>query len=88
MAQQIKFPLAVAVCARCRPRDGQLLCSRPMRYRGEGGTFPGWTANDAKLSLGEQQRCSRELSTAIVEQLEARGLVPHDRAPQPTFAKH
>ena len=70
-----------------RSCDGRQLCSWPVKYRSERRTFTTWAANDARLFQAEQQKCWRELGTTIADQMVARGLVPPDRKPQPTFAK-
>ena len=83
--------LALCVEARAtllRSRDGQQLYSCPVQYRSQGRRFAEWAAHDAKPFREELQECYRDLAAAMVDQLVARGLVPHDRAPQPTFAKH
>ncbi len=83
--------LALCVEARAtllRSRDGQQLYSCPVQYRSQGRKFTEWAAHDAKPFREELQKCYRDLAAAMVDQLVARGLVPHDRAPQPTFAKH
>ena len=82
--------LAFCVAAQAtllRARDGQQLCSWPVKYRSERRKFTTWAANDAKLFQAEQQKCWRQLGTSIVDQLVARGLVPQDRTPQATFAQ-
>ena len=81
--------LALCVEARAtlvRSRDGQQLYSCPVRYRSQGRKFTEWAAHDAKLFREELQKCYRELGMAVTEQLVARGAVPPDRKPQPTFA--
>jgi hypothetical protein len=83
--------LALCVEARAtllRSRDGQQLYSCPVQYRSQGRSFTEWAAHDAKPFREELQKCYRGLAAAMVDQLVARGLVPHDRTPEPTFAKH
>jgi hypothetical protein len=81
--------LALCVEARAtllRSRDGQQLYSCPVQYRSQGRKFTEWAAQDAKLFRAELQKCYRDLSAAMVDQLVGRGVVPPDRKPQPTFA--
>ena len=70
-----------------RSRDGQRLYSCPVQYRSQGRQFTEWAAHDAKLFREELQKCYRDLSASMVNQLVARGVVPPDGKPQPTFAK-
>jgi hypothetical protein len=83
--------LALCVEARAtllRSRDSQQLYSCPVQYRSQGRRFTEWAAHDAKLFREELQKCYRDLAAAMADQLVARGLVPHDRVPEPTFAEH
>jgi hypothetical protein len=83
--------LALSVEARAtllRSRDGQQLYSCPVHYRSQGRHFTKWAAQDAKLFRQELQKCYRELSAGMVDQLVARGVVPPTRKSQPLFADH
>jgi hypothetical protein len=81
--------LALCVEARAtlvRSRDGQPVYSCPVCYRSPARKFTAWAANDAKHFREELQKCYHALGEAVTEQLVARGVVPPDRKPQPTFA--
>jgi len=81
--------LALCVEARAtllRSRDGQQLYSCPVQYRSQGRHFTEWAAHDAKLFREELQKCYRDLSASMVDQLVGHGVVPPDHKPQPTFA--
>jgi hypothetical protein len=81
--------LALCVEARAtllRSRDGQQLYSCPVQYRSQGRHFTEWAAHDARLFREELQKCYRDLSASMVDQLVGHGVVPPDHKPQPTFA--
>jgi hypothetical protein len=82
-----KMALCVEACATLvRSCDGQQLYSCPVQYRSQGRQFTEWAAHDAKLFREELQKCYRELSASLVNQLVARGVVPPEGKPQPAFA--
>ena len=82
--------LALCVEARAtllRSRDGQQLYSCPVQYRSKSRHFTTWAAHDAKLFREELQKCYRDLSAIMVNQLVNAGMVPPGVQPQPTFAQ-
>jgi hypothetical protein len=82
--------LALCVEARAtllRSRDGQQLYSCPVQYRSQGRHFTEWAAHDARLFREELQKCYRDLSASMVDQLVSCGVVPPEGRPQPTFAE-
>ncbi len=89
-ADGVNPPLALCVEAEAtlfRAKDGAELYSCPVHYRGEKRKFTEWAAKDARLFRQEVQRSYREISTIIVDQLTAQGLVPPGHAPQPILAR-
>ncbi len=83
-------PLALCVEARgtlIRTTDGAEVYSCPIHYRSEERKFTKWAAEDARLFRQEMERCYREISTTMADQLAERGFLPPGRAPQPTLAR-
>jgi len=81
----IKSKLALCVEAQgtlWRGSDGQQIFSYPVRYRSEARKVTQWAAHDAKLFREELQKCYRELSAALVDQLIAGGITPQNHQPQ------
>jgi hypothetical protein len=71
-------PLAVHLIARAtlsRADDGREIYSCPVQYRGTARKFTDWAANDAKLFREELDRCYRELSDTVIDQMVARRLI-------------
>jgi hypothetical protein len=68
-----------------RPGDGQSFCSCPVRYRSEARTFTEWAAHDAAPFRQELQKCYRQVSAALADQLIQRGLIPEQARPPATF---
>jgi hypothetical protein len=82
-------PLALCVEAEAtlvRLADGAELYSCPVHYRGEQHKFTQWAARDARLFRQELQRCYREVSATMVNQLVSRGMTSPAAARPPTFA--
>jgi hypothetical protein len=81
--------LAVYLEARAtllRGDDGREIYSCPVHYRGRGRKFTAWAANDAKLFREELQRCYRELSATVTDQLVARRLIAPGENPNSLLA--
>src|SRR5262249_16683665 len=71
---------ALALCVEAEARlirlsDGAELYSCPVHYRSEQRKFTRWAAHDAQQFRQELQRCYREVSATIVNDLVARGFV-------------
>jgi len=58
-----------------RTSDGREIYSFPVYYRSQGRHYTEWAANDARLFREELERCYRQMSRSISEQLVTRHLV-------------
>jgi hypothetical protein len=70
-----------------RVSDHVELYSCPVHYRGEKRKFTKWAANDARLFRQELKRCYHDVSTTMVDQLVARGVISPSLTPPTTLAK-
>ena len=76
--------LAVHLEARAtllREDDGREIYSCPVYYRGPTHKFTAWAANDARLLREELDRCYRELSGTVIDQMAARHLIVPGQTP-------
>jgi hypothetical protein len=82
-------PLAVHLEARAtllRADDGREVYSCPVHYRGTARKFTDWAANDARLFREELDRCYRELSATVIDQMVARRLIAPGENPNSFLA--